>query len=79
MLQFKLLFLLIASSSFLGGCIEPRKDLTICVIDSYTMEMHCSDPRGVIKSIRLVDADNYVCMAPDDFDELVKILSKKCR
>lgn len=55
-------------------------DVTLCVIDSQSLLMICSDSEKNQKMVRLdgPEADNYVCMSPDDFSIFLEWAERRC-
>lgn len=73
----KLLLLLSAFS--LASCRGNGPDLTVCLLDPERQELQCATADGVVTTLPLPDATNYVCLSPNEFETLLNYMKKKCR
>lgn len=73
------LSLLLFVSFNLLGCRGEGPDVIVCLIDSVNNSLQCSDSLGNVTELQLGEANNYVCLSPDDFELLLNYAKKKCR
>jgi hypothetical protein len=69
--------LLAISLSFLSAC-KGKPEITICILDPVNNELQCSPPSGEGFSLPITQAENYVCMSPDDTQALFNYIKAKC-
>ena len=66
----------LSASTLISGCKSgPR--VSVCVIDAAAQVLRCADPDQKPFDIELKDSDNYGCLSPDDFEKVIKALSKQ--
>lgn len=68
-----LLALCLISSS---ACSNLR--VTVCVIDAANKQLQCAPAGEKAYSLPVEQADNYVCLSPDDTQTLLNYLKAKC-
>lgn len=68
----QLAIFLIAFSS----CARPQ--VTICVLDNNNQALQCADPEGQKFTLPMSQADNYVCISPDDTKQLLDWVKARC-
>jgi len=68
--------LLALSLTLFAGCSGLK--VTVCVIDAQGNLLQCSPPGEASYSIPIQQADNYVCLSPDDTQTLLNYLKAKC-
>ena len=68
----KLAIFLIAFSA----CARPQ--VTVCVLDNANQALQCAKPDGATFTLPLPDADNYVCISPDDTKQLLDWVKARC-
>jgi hypothetical protein len=69
--QLKTWSILFLVCSALSACKNGPK-VSFCILDSANKVLRCSDPDKVPFDLSLEMADNYGCMAPDDWEQLLK-------
>lgn len=52
--------------------------ITVCVIDAANRQLQCSPASGSAFTVPLEQADNYVCMSPNDAETLFNYLKTRC-
>lgn len=73
----KRLLLLLMLLGLFAGC-KHGPELTICLINSKDNALECSDASGKAFTLPLPDADNYVCMSPEEFKTLLDWMRSRC-
>ena len=69
--------LLVTLQFLFAGC-KQGPSLTICLLDPQNGALECNDPEGNAFTLRLIQAENYVCMAPEDFKTLLAWMKQRC-
>lgn len=69
--------LLLISLFLFAGC-KQGPSLTVCLLNPANQSLECADPEGRNFTLRLIQADNYVCMAPEDFKTLLAWMKQRC-
>lgn len=59
------------------GCSHGPK-VTICVVDAANQQLQCAPASGSAFSVPIGQADNYVCMSPNDAEALFNYLKTRC-
>lgn len=72
------LALLLISLSVFSACAGGPK-VTVCVVDANGNTLECSPPEGEAFSKPIPDADNYLCLSPDDAQTVLTYLKSRCR
>lgn len=73
----KSLPLLLTLLALSAGC-KQGPSLTVCLLNPQDQSLECADPEGQTFTLRLIQADNYVCMAPQDFKTLLDWMKQRC-
>lgn len=71
--------LLLLSVCSLVSCKGNGPSVTICIIDSVKNELQCSTAEGVTKVLALPDAQNFVCLSPEDFNLVLNYVKNRCK
>jgi hypothetical protein len=50
----------------------------VCVVDSANNSLQCSPFKGESFTLPVSEADNYVCLSPDDAETLLVYLKEQC-
>lgn len=72
----KLWLVLLVVAPLLNGCKEGVR-VSFCVVDSANGMLRCSDPDQKPFDLPLAEADNWGCMAPADWERVLKDLVKR--
>ena len=72
-MRLKLLVSLLAVCS---ACARPQ--VTVCVLDNANQALQCAKPDGETFTLPMPQADNYVCMSPDDTKQLLDWIKVRC-
>jgi hypothetical protein len=47
-------------------------DVTVCLVDAKNQTLECSNADGKKATLKLDDADNFVCFSPTDTERLLR-------
>ncbi len=61
-----------------SACAQPQVQVTVCVLNNLNQTLECAKPDGSTLTLPLLDADNYVCMSPDDTKQLFDWVKTRC-
>lgn len=64
--------------ALLTGC-KGGPQITLCLLDAVSDTLECADPKQNVTTIPIGQADNYVCMSPDDMEKLLQWMELRCR
>ena len=67
---------LVLLASLLVGCSTPP--VTVCIVDNANQALQCTKPNGEAFTLPLPQADNYVCMSPEDTEALLNYIKARC-
>lgn len=73
------LLILLGVCSLVSSCKNSGPQVVVCIIDSEKYGMQCSDSEGNSEFIDISDANNYVCLSPNDFQMMISYLKERCR
>lgn len=71
------LLLLLTLPGLFAGC-KQGPPLTVCLINAADRTLECSTAEGKSYTLLLGEADNYVCMSPEDFKTLLDWMKQRC-
>lgn len=71
--------LLAISLASLTACEKGGPRVTLCLVDAVAGTMECADPDKNTFTIPIGQADNYVCMSPNDMETLLEWMALKCK
>lgn len=60
-----------------SACARPQ--ITVCVLDHANQALQCARPDDSTFTLPLPQADNYVCMSPDDTKLLFDWVKARCQ
>lgn len=78
MRQLTLLTLFVVCSLSLS-CKNKGPDVIVCLVDSFRNELQCSDSLGNKFVIPMNEAENYVCLSPEDFQLILNYARNRCQ